>query len=412
MKSHVTRFLFLYVILCVSSLFSMEQDLSALKKSFEDRATAFSSIKPLSAQPIRTIPHYLYENCNQVTRYSWSPDHLEKLKNAVGTIKKEKLQEKYTKNGVFEAQQYTSTAEGYDWVNALQLLGKEYLGKAIMQLSFDDLEKINAQVTRLTAKIPGEFRTEVIFWAHYKLQVEECILFELMLKLLLPKQLLNGEHFIIGDPETGTITIESIKKLLSFYKNDPETREAAGKGWRDPETAKKFLEGDINPDIVDEWKKEQEGKAPEGSISFNDWLTRRCHFFPNPATVKERLEKTFLTIKMTNFCPFLKACILWFDIIRIHVFSEANKRTGRLLSSIIFLQNGFLPPLITKEDSEEFQKQLSDNFSKVDGAFNFAHYIAKLVQRTQADPELLAQLPDEVRLQIAKQKEQGPLAKP
>ncbi len=399
MTLHIPRLLVWFCcVLTAATIGAMEQNRAAKIAEFEKRTEALAKIKPLVAGPIKVIPHYLYENCNQVTRHTWSADHLARLKKAVPGITKENLEKKCSNN----ASKYTSAGEAYDWVNALQCIEQTYLGKDRTAISCDDIRSINALVTRLTGQNPGAIRTENIRWNMRQLSVEEFVFLEIMDKVIMQERQFNGEHHIIVDPKNGNLTIDSIKKFFEHYKNNAEQLKSVAHRCIDPEAAKMFGEitdKSFNPDIVDNWKKEQEGVAPEGSFSYRAWLNPRIHMFPSHQELPTLLNRVCTGLKGPR-SAFAKACILWFELVRIHAFYEANKRTGRLLSSIIFLENGFLPPLITKEDNEEFLKQFKDNLTKEDGALNFAEYLAKLVERTQSDSEILAQLPDEVKRQI------------
>ncbi len=81
--------------------------------------------------------------------------------------------------------------------------------------------------------------------------------------------------------------------------------------------------------------------------------------------------------------PIARAAYLWFQIVKIHPWHEANKRTGKALASLILLQHGYLPPLITKEDEPRYRQVFLKNFDKPNGHRAFISYIAELIVKTQ-----------------------------
>lgn len=56
--------------------------------------------------------------------------------------------------------------------------------------------------------------------------------------------------------------------------------------------------------------------------------------------------------------PVEIAAYTWLEVVKIHPFYEANKRTGRLLASIILLQHGITPPLILTKDVDVYISSL------------------------------------------------------
>ena len=99
---------------------------AALRAAAKVRFEKVSELKPISSKPFIKIPQYVFENCNQVTKHTVDPQRLAGLRKAVGIVTREKLKEKHTKEGVFNNQEYTATAEMYDWYNALNLLESNY----------------------------------------------------------------------------------------------------------------------------------------------------------------------------------------------------------------------------------------------------------------------------------------------
>lgn len=81
--------------------------------------------------------------------------------------------------------------------------------------------------------------------------------------------------------------------------------------------------------------------------------------------------------------PIEQAAFIWWEIVRIHISSDANKRTGKALASIILLQNGYLPPLITQEDEDLYIDTFINNFDKKDGFENFKQFVVNMIIKTQ-----------------------------
>lgn len=71
---------------------------------------------------------------------------------------------------------------------------------------------------------------------------------------------------------------------------------------------------------------------------------------------------------------------------RIHISHEANKRTGKALGSVILLQHGYLPPLITKEYEKQYVDVLKYSFknpNREEGFNSFLKFIIEMILRTQ-----------------------------
>lgn len=114
------------------------------------------------------------------------------------------------------------------------------------------------------------------------------------------------------------------------------------------------------------------------------WLEEACHYFPSPENISEELETSIKAVQREKLHPIEKACRIWYDIVRIHISHEANKRSGKALGSIILLSNGYLPPKIGKESTEEYVKLLSDGFEQDDGFERFVSFIAGKITETHA----------------------------
>ncbi len=382
--------LFALILVSIPALRAMERLDVPTKESAEKLLAKLDTIKPVSKKPILKIPSYVFENCNQVTRHAWSADHLAKLRKAAGNVTREILQEKCSKNGVFNLQSYTAMVETYEWINALNYIETHLQAKDSSVPTVHEIKKINYYATRLTSEIPGEFRQGDKQWPLGTPTLEEFIFFQTMDGTIFRKKLFNGEHYITYNPKTTDIPIEGIKALLEHYKND-NLCETAARHHTDAATAALLVSRPINPDIVYSWLAEQEG-SKECTINFDEWRKRRIHIFPSFKIAPVLLSKFLHDLQMSSHSPVIKAILIWLEIVRIHPFEDAHKRTGKLAASRILLQNGYLPPLITREDAEEYKELLKKALRTSDEPVAFVQFIVRLIDRTQRNPEILKQL--------------------
>ena len=77
--------------------------------------------------------------------------------------------------------------------------------------------------------------------------------------------------------------------------------------------------------------------------------------------IESRLRQALEHCSSERLHPIEQAAHLWLDLVRIHPFNGAHKRTGKALASFILLKHGYLPPLITEEDVELYTKILIES---------------------------------------------------
>lgn len=349
------------------------------------RYKSLDQIKPVSSKPITRVPHYVFENCNQATRHSWTAGYLAKLRAGTGKLTVASTKEMFTKDGKLDVQKFTTTAEGYDWVHALNLIETEYLAKNYTSWAIADIKNINKAAARLLDPSPGEFRNDNIRWNMHDFSVEEFLFCEFMIQ-----ELYNDAHKLKYNPQTDIVDPSSIKAFLNSWKNNKAALLRLAENHAD---GNRIRNASINPDIVDAWLAEQSSTEERG-LRYQAWLQPRIHVFPSPETIALRIERTLNDIKvsMAAYSPIGKAAYLWYEIVRIHPWHEANKRTGKLLASAILLQHGYLPPIITEKDAQKYVDLLKYGFKKSTGAIEFVEFIAHLIEKTQSDPEILKQV--------------------
>jgi hypothetical protein len=367
------------VSLCLLStgfLWGMEQDLAQQMKTIElssqEKVTVdVNDIQPFSTSPLSIVPHYLYENCNQVTRYTWTPEHIKKLKSAVKTITKKKLEAKYK-----DQQELIKNAEVYDWIHALNLIETEYLSKDIKAFSLEDLKKINGRITRLVVGNQGELRDRSIVWRKRDLSVTEEIFIHYYSEHI-QDLLHNRDRYLKLDHVTKELAIKDLMKWATVLN---------GPTWKliDPQTGKI---GKVDTQEIETWEQEDAVRPNHtaGRMNWLEWEKSRLHIFPLPNEIEPQLKSALKLIQDAQFHPIEAAARIWYEIVRIHPWGEANKRTGRAVASLILLKHGYLPPLITKENASRYQKILLEGFEKEDGHVPFIHFIAELVAKTQQE---------------------------
>lgn len=358
-----------------------------------------NSIPKFSEKSIQKIPVYVFGNCNQVTCNDYSPELLEKIKKFSKNITNSSLEKL-----VPEHDARVLKAEELDWVYGLNQLEEEFLGSdAFCQnpsFSVEQIIRLNGLFSRLCNAAPGQPRQKEISWSNENIDdFTECTALS---------DLQGWVHLHLGgngvDPSPkGTewfaslslpsaksqeITVKAswLHNRLRQYVNHPETIMT-------PEGS--FREQKINPDLAYEWgriysvklssdKPQKNKKAENSVISLNKLFQKYFHFFPPAALVMSELQVTLDVIGNKAMHPIEKASRIWFEVVRIHISHEANKRTGKALASAILLANGYLPPIIDKDSSAEYVKIMREGFEKEDGIALFTDFIARKILETQA----------------------------
>lgn len=363
------KYCLLILITQIFSLYSMEKP---------EALSSEESIKvqPISETPITKIPKYVYENCNQATRYNWNEEFLEKLKKQVKNFSKEKVSAKYPNKNDF-----IRHAEGFDWVYGLNYLEENYLKPNIdfvSALSIDEVKKVNGFLSRLVSDIPGQFRKHSIIWRKRNFTNAETIFFE-FIEHNTPEDLFIGNNdFNLRVDDNKNISILAIKRVLEYYKANPRcihglTNQALG----------------INVDEIKTWAQESLGlhnnvkkNIKPNFINLTTWINKRIHMFPAFDVIEEQVLNALDKIKDPSMHPVRKAAFIWYEIVRIHISHEANKRSGKALASIILLQNGYLPPLIDKEDEKLYLSTLLTSLHE-DNFEIFLNFVIKMIEKTQ-----------------------------
>jgi prophage maintenance system killer protein len=364
----------LFSMLMCPVLQAMEQDLSKqaqkLQLSSQEAVTVdVKNVKPFSSQAFDHIPQYVYENCNQGTKHTWSAEYFKKLKEAVKKLTKEKLREKHQNE-----QDFIKNAESYDWINGLNYIEDKYLKKQL-KLSIAAIQKINGCLSRLIEGNDGAFRVQPIVWPKRNTTNTEVFFYDYLQRYV--GDITQGTdpnlRYLKNEKQklTNKIATQQIVQLLLLYKLNPEAINSPNKIELEP--AKAFV-----------WEQES-AKFPNhkpGTIDTQHWLSERYHLFPPPENIQSELAMVLKKIdRIKN--PIEAAARLWYEIVRIHPWHEANKRTGKALASLFLLQKGYLPPLITAEHEKEYVQTLQQGFEKEDGHVQFIQLIAQLIDETQ-----------------------------
>lgn len=355
-------YLLLTALTLTSSLYPMEMPETSKVTN------RLNQITPISETAITEIPKYVYENCNQITRYNWDQQFLEILKVKVTHCKHDALERQYKNK-----QDFVKNAEGYDWVYGLSYLENEYLKQNkdfVQALSIDEVKKVNGLLSRLISDIPGQFRKRDIFWRKKDFTDAESVLFEFIDQSNLEDLQTGNNKFNLIIDDNRNISANSIRRLLNYYKDHRLTNVR-----------------NIDIKEVDIWLKEaalldcNKKSKKQKSINCVDWVNQRTHTFPKADLIEDQVLKALEKIKDPDMRPIEKAAYIWYEIVRIHISHEANKRTGKALASIILLQNGYLPPLITSEDEKKYLNSLEgfyeDNFEK------FLDFVIEMIVKTQ-----------------------------
>ena len=139
----------------------------------------------------------------------------------------------------------------------------------------------------------------------------------------------------------------------------------------------------IDVSVIEDYKKIYSTK--KNQFNATQWLKDHMHYFPNPSDVVPQMQECLNEIQKPSLHPIEQASRIWFDIVRIHISHEANKRTGKAMGSLVLLANGYLPPKITKEDEKKYVKTLENSFEKLGGLADFTNFVAGKVLDAQKE---------------------------
>lgn len=347
-----------------------------------------SAIPRYSEEPIREIPQYVFENCNQYTCNSYVAGLLPHLKKKAGEITKEALET------IFKGDQKKATIKGeeFDWIFGLDKLESEYLSRpdfSVADFNLENIIEINACFSRMCNENPGEYRARNMRWANvleHKVGKSLDILSHMTIELIectVTSKFGEDKLATISDPFKKVKPISvPISTLLRYLRDVFKTHKLIRYG------NKNYTLKDSLPKMEKHLRKVQKQfpsmKKP-GQIDVLAFIRSKVHYFPYHKEVKPRMQTCLETIQDPKMHPIEKACRIWYETIRIHISYEANKRTGKALGAIILLAHGYLPPKIAKEDTEAYVNCLYQSFEREDGIVLFTDFIVKMILKTQEE---------------------------
>lgn len=279
---------------------------------------------PHSDSPLTHIPKYIFENCNQVTCHSYSDKLLETLKKGSQNLNVELLKKVYKE----KENAYVNKLEELNWIYGLDRLEKELLplGPRNIEtaLSVEKVMQYNGYLSREIADSDaGKMRTRNISWSKGDKNFIEKIaasLFELKIEEI------YGPNFLVSPSSGNKKFFMKKKELISKMTGKLVLRYEA----KDENYINQGL-ASVTPEKVEEavnqWIKGQGNKKER--LDIIKWLKDNHHYFPSADKIPQELENSLKKIQDDKMHPIEKACRLWYDIVRIHISHEANKRSGK-----------------------------------------------------------------------------------
>lgn len=342
-------------------------------QALSSNSLSYTTIPRFSEQPIRQIPRYVFENCNQVTYNIYLPQYLEALKGRVKDLKSPDL----LKMCGGSKAKFEKKGEEFDWVNGLDELEREFgnePSKLPSLLTSETVMRYNGIFSRFSNDSPGEFRKKDIVWKRRELDINEEIAAALYDSALRDQtNLTQHEYFNSSNQKKCVVSKTWVFKKYCLLKN--QGMEIQGS----EETKQKMRHLDLGTAAA-HWAAKQ-GRT-DRKIDVVQWFKERYHYFPLVSTLEEDLEKSLEFIKTQESHPIEKACRIWLDIVRIHISHEANKRTGKAIASVILLSHGYLPPKIGKDDEKEYLAVLQKGIESEEGRLEFTQFIMKMMTNT------------------------------
>ena len=102
------------------------------------------------------------------------------------------------------------------------------------------------------------------------------------------------------------------------------------------------------------------------------------HIPPDYLKVPELMEKLVLNYENWNdFHPIIQAALLHGELVKIHPFVDGNGRTSRLFMNLVFMNHGYNPVIIKKENRLEYYEAL-DKAHTTGNYTDFVKLITKL----------------------------------
>ena len=369
--------------------------------------------KPAYSHAIKEIPQYVYENCNHMVRYIWTAEKFRRLKARAETITAEEVRAE-TENG----DAFVKQCELYDWIHCLNYIEKEVL--SLKTFTVDHLRCINACLTRLLfGSAAGNFRTRRTAWAksrtssdtedwfhafmlHYSSSVNEGRIPILRFNeaYIATSELKNFFELvrvllIIGSPAEDSSHREGLKtypEIVDLAQGVLAATKSAEDAWWLGLVKEDGTDPAIRPEEVYDWEKELSTTKGhrKGFINYLAYINKRNHVFPPASAISGYADQIVAALNKKETASIVTPAYLWFRVIEVHLFEEANKRSGKAISLIPLLRNGYLPPLIDKEQGEEFVRILLDVFERMDSGNEnkvfspFIHFFTQAIEQTQA----------------------------
>lgn len=333
----------------------------------------YTNIPRLSEQPIRQIPKYVFENCNQATCNTYLPQFLDVLKERVKELKPNEL----LKMCGGDKKKFEKKGEEFDWINGLDQLEKEFGNEPSNLpnlLTSETVMRYNGIFSRFSNDSPGEYRKKDIVWKRRELDINEetaAALYDTVFRD--QTNLTQHEYF------NSSLKKKCIIPQAWAHKKYCQMEKAGMEIQANEVTKQKMKHLDLLG-AARLWSAAQ-GRNDK-KIDVVQWFKVRYHYFPLVSTLKEDLENSLESIKSQESHPIEKACRIWLDIVRIHISHEANKRTGKAFASVILLSHGYLPPKIGKDEEKEYLAVLQRGIESEEGRIEFTQFIMKVMTNT------------------------------
>lgn len=327
--------------------------------------------------------HHVFENFNQAIRVPLPPQFMDILKMGARVITKEEIALFATKG---DQEAACKRGEEWDWIYGLDALETEFKGKGpdelINQLlTVDTVMRYNGLFSRMENPTPGEFRKTNIQWHKRESNMNQMIAEAVIHGLLEQRTGMNVAVYFAQckgpkNPEVLVKLSEVTQTVQRVLKEDYLFDERS-----DPETIRYWYEHqhELNiPEAFKKWAKEQ-GRTDK--LDLFQWLKDRNHYFPLADTLPKELETSLASVRdAKDMHPIEKACKVWFDIVRIHVSHEANKRTGKAFAWTILSAHGYIPPIIGKNQEREFLDAFFKGLFGNDEHLHLTCFVARLLK--------------------------------
>ncbi len=195
----------------------------------------YALVPKFSETPIKKIPKYLFENCNQITCNNYQPLYLEALRFKAKTISKEDCVIWLKNHPNVSQAEAVAKGEEFDWFYGLDCLETELLPEGqqfLKALNIDAIIRYNGMFSRLGNINPGEFRVRGIRWAKNDLDdINDVIVLSA----------LEGQmHYQYGEEKA-----QSLLRNISVSEGKPKKllfQESATKGFEEKEGCRKFTQ--------------------------------------------------------------------------------------------------------------------------------------------------------------------------